>query len=108
MDLTLKKCIPCETGTPPLNREKIEKYQLELKNPWEVIENTKIKRKFKFEDFEEAMEFVNKVADIAEVEQHHPDIHISYSKVTLELWTHAIGGLSENDFIIAAKIEDLK
>lgn len=67
----------------------------------------KIKREFAFKDFKQAMSFVNKTADIAEAEAHHPDIHISYNKVTLELYTHAIFGLSENDFIMAAKIDHL-
>lgn len=107
MDLASKKCIPCEKGTPPLKKEEIEKYLAEFKSPWEVVEDRKIKKSFTFGDFKEAMQFVNKVADIAETEQHHPNIHISYSKVTLDLWTHAIGGLSENDFLMAAKIENL-
>lgn len=106
-DLTKKKCIPCEAGTPPLTPDQINQYLPQLKTEWEVIENSKIKKKFKFADFKEAMQFVNKVAAVAEQEQHHPDIHIFYSKVTIELWTHAIGGLSENDFIMAAKIEEL-
>lgn len=71
---------------------------------WTQIEN-KIERVFKFADFKEAMVFVNKVAELAEKEGHHPDIHISYSKVTITLWTHAVGGLSLNDFILAAKID---
>ena len=107
MDLTQKKCVPCEGGTPPLRNEEIEKYLSQLKTKWDVVEGRKIKKQFIFEDFKKAIEFVNKVANIAEREQHHPDIHIFYSKVTIELWTHAIGGLSENDFIIAAKIENL-
>lgn len=74
---------------------------------WEVIDSKALKRKFKFPDFKSAIEFVNKVADLAEEESHHPDITINYNKVTLELSTHAIEGLSENDFILAAKIERL-
>ncbi len=107
MDLVSKKCVPCWSGTPPLKKAEIEKYLSELKTHWEVIEGSKIRKKFIFKNFKEAMQFVNKIADIAEEEQHHPDIYIFYSKVTIELWTHAIGGLSENDFILAAKIEEL-
>ena len=77
----------------------------ELKLPWEVVDNKKIRHEFKFKDFKEAMAFINKVAEIAESEGHHPDIHIFYNKVTIELWTHFIGGLHENDFIVASKIE---
>ena len=104
-NLAYKKCVPCEAGTPPLKDSEIKSYILQLKTPWEIIDSTKIKEKFTFKDFKEAMQFVNKVAEIAEEEQHHPDIYIFYSKVTIELWTHAIGGLSENDFVMAAKIE---
>lgn len=75
--------------------------------PWDVFENEKIKKEFVFADFKEAIEFINKVADIAEEEGHHPDIHIFYNKVMIELWTHEIGGLSENDFILASKIEKI-
>ena len=75
---------------------------------WELSDNAgKILREFKFKDFVEAMEFVNKVAKLAEREGHHPNFDIRWNKVKLELWTHAIGGLSENDFILAAKINKL-
>lgn len=106
MDLTKKKCEPCEGGTKPFGSEEIKTYMSYLKTPWEVEDDgKKIERKFKFKDFKEAMQFVNKVADIAEQEAHHPDIKLSYNRVKVELWTHAIGGLSVNDFILASKIE---
>lgn len=105
MDLTKKKCVPCEGGTPPLINQK-EDELLKQTSGWELLreETHKIRRKFKFKDFKEAMAFVNKVAKIAEKEDHHPNIKINYSRVELELYTHSIGGLSENDFIVAAKI----
>lgn len=107
MKLAEKKCVPCEGGTPPLGREDINKYFGELSEGWEVLGDKKIKKTFVFKDFLEAVGFVNKIADIAEAEGHHPDIRIhSYKKVDVELTTHAIGGLSENDFILAAKIEE--
>lgn len=107
MNLLNKKCVPCEGGVPPLTREESEKFLIETPG-WEIVENgKKIKREFKFKDFKEAIAFVNKVAQLAEDEGHHPDSHIYYSRVILELWTHAIGGLSENDFILAAKINEL-
>lgn len=105
MTLIQKKCVPCEGGMPPLGAEKIKEYSAQLKNSWDVLENKKIRREFVFKGFKEAIVFVNKVAEIAEQEDHHPDIHIFYRKVVIELWTHAVGGLSENDFIMAAKIE---
>lgn len=107
MDLKQKKCVPCEVGTPPLTKEQYEPLLKQLKLDWEVIEGKKIKREFKFKDFIEAISFVNKVADLAEKEGHHPNFHIYYSRVVIDLYTHKINGLSENDFILAAKIEDL-
>jgi len=103
--LSNKKCVACEGGVPPLTPEQIADYQKQLQTPWEVLDNKKINREFKFKDFNESMEFVNCVAKIAEAEQHHPDLHIFYNQVKIELWTHAVSGLSENDFILAAKIE---
>lgn len=102
-----KKCIPCEGTEPPLKAEEIENYMKKLPQPWEVLDNIKITKKFILTNFKEAIAFVNKVADLAENEGHHPDIFIYYKKVKFELWTHAIGGLSENDFILAAKIEEI-
>lgn len=107
MDLISQKCVPCEGGTKPLTKEEANPYLEEVKN-WQLEEDDKkIERKFKFKDFKEALDFVNKVGEIAEQEGHHPDIELGYGKVEIELWTHAIGGLSVNDFILAAKINKL-
>ena len=108
MDLTQKHCVPCEMGAPPLLDEKEE--ELMKKTPgWLLLRDGthKLRRQFKFKNFKEAMVFVNKVADLAESEGHHPDITIVYNKVSLDLFTHAVGGLSENDFILAAEISGL-
>lgn len=103
-ELKHKKCIPCEGGSPlPENQVK----ELLKKTPNWILKEKKIERNFEFTDFKEAMQFVNKVADIAEEQGHHPDFHIHYNKVTLDLWTHAMNGLSENDFVMAAKINDI-
>jgi 4a-hydroxytetrahydrobiopterin dehydratase len=107
MDLTSKKCIPCEGGAKPFRSEQIEEYRKEISSEWQILSLKKIERKFKFKDFKEAIKFVNKTADIAEEEQHHPDIKIFYNLVTITLWTHAVDGLSENDFILASKIDDI-
>lgn len=101
-----KKCKPCEGGVPPFTPEETQAAMLELHTDWRA-EGYKIKRGFLFKGFQEAIDFVNKVATLAEEEGHHPDISIHYNKVDIELWTHAIGGLSENDFILAAKIDQL-
>lgn len=106
-DLASKTCFACEGGTPPLEAKQIDEYKKAVDKEWEVLKLHSIKRKFRFEDFKEAMNFVNKVAEIAENEGHHPDIYIFYSIVEIELYTHAVKGLSENDFIMAAKIDRL-
>lgn len=107
-DLVNKKCVPCEGGVPPFTPQQTVEYKKQIKDIWQVIEDGhKLQAKFKFKDFKEAMLFVNKVADIAEEEQHHPNIEIFYNIVKITLWTHAIAGLFENDFIIAAKIDQI-
>jgi len=103
MALYQKKCKPCEGGTPPLTQEQSKILLTQLQN-WE-LKDGRIEKEFK--DFSEAMKFVNSVAEIAEFEGHHPDIGISWNRVRLSLVTHAIGGLSENDFIMASKIDRL-
>ena len=97
-NLAAKKCVPCEGGTPPLQGDKIQEYLREIED-WEVYENKRIEKMFKFKTFRESIDFVNQVAGLAEQENHHPDIIIRYTRVTLELTTHAMKGLSENDFI---------
>jgi len=99
-----KKCVPCEGGTPPLENEKIQEYLKQVEG-WEVADNKLIKKTFKSKTFRESIDFVNQVAGLAEEENHHPDIIIRYNRVTFELTTHAIKGLSENDFIMASKID---
>lgn len=105
MDLTQQKCVPCEGGIPPLAPDQVVELIKQL-DGWRV-EDSKVKKTFEFKDFAEAMQFVNKVAEIAESEGHHPDIAIHYNQVAIELWTHAIGGLHQNDFIVASKIDKL-
>lgn len=107
MELHHKRCIPCEGNVPPLAKEEAERYLAELSG-WALSEDgKKISKTFTFANFEETMGFVDKIAAVAEEEGHHPDMHVSYNTLTVELTTHAIGGLSENDFICAAKIERL-
>ena len=106
MNFIQKKCVPCDGGMQPLLQEKVEEYVKEIEG-WEVQDNTVITRTFSFKSFRESIDFVNQIAGIAEEEQHHPDIHIHYKKVVLEFTTHAIHGLSENDFIMASKVNSL-
>ena len=106
-ELTTMKCVPCRGGIPPLQPDKIEK-MMNIVEDWKLSSGPdRIVKMYKFKDFKQAMAFVNKVANIAEQEGHHPDISISWNKVTLTLWTHAINGLHENDFIMAAKIDEM-
>lgn len=103
MDLSGKRCGPCEGGTPPMTKKEAMKYLKQL-NGWK-LKGKMIVKEFKFKNFNETMEFVNKVADLAKQEDHHPKMHVDYGRVVIEFWTHAINGLSENDFIMAAKID---
>ena len=108
MNLENKKCVPCEGTGEPLTKKESERLLEEIDN-WEIIDNKLIEKDFSFRNFKEAMGFVNKVADIAELERHHPNIYIyDYKNVKVSLLTHAIKGLSENDFIVAAKIDNVR
>ena len=104
-----KHCVPCEGDALPLAEPQIVALRGEIDPAWEVMKNKKLSRSFpRFKNFVAAMTFANDVARLAEEEGHHPDIYIHYNNVRLELSTHAIGGLSENDFILAAKIDRLQ
>lgn len=116
MDLTKKHCVPCEGGAKPFSKKEIKEY-LKITRDWELLapqgqalqgDALQIQRKFVFKNFKEALDFANKVGKLAESEDHHPDIFIhNYKKVDITLSTHAIKGLSVNDFIIAVKINEL-
>lgn len=107
-ELKNRSCKPCEDKTGKLAHEAAEKLGSEIDQQWHIFEDEKIEKTFKFANFADALAFVNKVGAIAEKENHHPDIHlVGWNKVTLSLSTHSIGGLSENDFILAAKIDEL-
>ncbi len=106
-NLAKKKCKPCEDKAGALAHGELTDLKEKI-NQWNLVEDTHLEKTLKFKDFSEALVFVNKVGEIAEKENHHPDIKIhSWNKVTLTLSTHSIGGLSENDFILASKIDEL-
>ena len=106
-DLAQKKCVACEGGTAPLNRTEAE-VLIKQVNGWTLSGDARwVSKEFTFKDFAEGLKFVDAVGAIAEEEGHHPDIQLSWGKVVIELTTHAIKGLSENDFILAAKIDKL-
>ncbi|MCK9554371.1 4a-hydroxytetrahydrobiopterin dehydratase [bacterium] len=98
------RCVPCEAGAPPLDIRRVKELFAGLKG-WELVENKKIRKMFKFKDFAGAKYFLDIISVIAEEQGHHPDFSISYNKVTVTLSTHAIGGLSDNDFIMARIID---
>lgn len=105
--LAAKSCVPCRGGVAPLG-EGAARELLASTPGWRIAESaTRLERRFEFRDFVEAMKFVNRVADLAEQQGHHPDIAVHWNKVDLVLWTHKIGGLHENDFILAAKVSRL-
>jgi 4a-hydroxytetrahydrobiopterin dehydratase len=103
INLAERKCVPCEGGVPRLSDAEAKSLLADLPG-WEVRED-KLARTFKFKDFRAAMAFLNRVAEVAEGENHHPDFCVHYRVVDMTIWTHAIGGLSENDFILAAKVD---
>ncbi len=107
-DLAKKKCKPCEGGVPKLSKSEALKYLSDLKN-WVLSDDVKmIHSEYKMKDFQAAVDFINKIAQVAESEDHHPDLHLTgYRNLVIEFSTHAIGGLSENDFILAAKIDQI-
>jgi len=107
MSLAEKNCVPCKGGTPPLKGKATEDLQREVPE-WIVVNEHHLRRTFKFPDFVSALAFVNKVGEVAEKEGHHPDILLSWGKAEITTWTHSVDGLTESDFILAAKIDRIK
>lgn len=106
--LSQKKCIPCTGGIPPLTEDEIKLYLKQLRSHWEIKDNHHLFKNFSFPDFKTALDFTNQVGQIAENENHHPDIYLAWGKVEITIWTHKINGLTESDFILASKIETLR
>ena len=107
-ELTRKHCRPCEGGIPPVPLEQVRRYLAELPGWQLTADGQRLRREWRVQDFLTALDFFQRVGQIAEQEDHHPDLHlVGYRNVAIEIWTHAIGGLSENDFILAAKIDTL-
>jgi 4a-hydroxytetrahydrobiopterin dehydratase len=104
--LASRDCVPCRGGVPPLAGPEIEKLQAELSG-WEVVNEHHLKKEYKFANFREAQDFVVKVGELAEEQGHHPDICYGWGKAEIQIWTHKINGLTESDFILAAKIDKL-
>ncbi|MFQ5778974.1 MAG: 4a-hydroxytetrahydrobiopterin dehydratase [Terriglobia bacterium] len=101
-----KQCVPCRGGVPPLKGPALAELQKQVQD-WTVVEEHHLVKTFKFPDFRKALEFTNRVGELAEEQGHHPDLLLAWGKVEITLWTHAVNGLSESDFIMAAKIDRL-
>ena len=106
-ELCSRECTPCRGGVEPLSAVMVQKYFEFMADGWGIFEGRKLFKVFKFRNFREALDFVNEVGELAEQQGHHPDIELSWGRVKVELWTHKIGGLHENDFILASKIDDI-
>ena len=105
-NLLNKKCIPCSTYMVPLKGEELNQFINQIEG-WIIINEHHLEKEYRFPDFKTALDFVNKVGDVAEQEDHHPDIYLTWGKVKMGIYTHKIDGLSENDFILAAKIDKI-
>jgi 4a-hydroxytetrahydrobiopterin dehydratase len=106
-DLAKMECIPCKGGVPPMTAEQIMPWQQRLGGDWQVVEDHHLRKEYRFKDFRQALAFTNQVGELAEQIGHHPDLHLAWGKVGVTIWTHKIGGLSESDFIFAAKVDAL-
>ena len=106
-DLASKTCVPCKGGVPPLKGQELESYLKQVEG-WSAVREHHLSKTFKFPDFRQALDFVNRVGEVAEQQGHHPDIFLAWGRTEITLWTHAIDGLSESDFIMAAKIDQVQ
>ena len=105
-ELADRQCVPCRGGVPPLKGEEIDKLIAQLSG-WDVVDEHHLRKQYKFKDFRETLDFVNRVGEVAEKEGHHPDFCFGWGKAEVTIWTHKIDGLTESDFVLAAKIDKL-
>jgi 4a-hydroxytetrahydrobiopterin dehydratase len=105
--LTEQECVPCKSGVPPLGGEQLSRLVRELGGGWQVVRGHHLEKEFHFPDFREALDFTNHVGQLAEAQGHHPDIYLTWGKVRLDIWTHKIDGLTNSDFVFAAKADKL-
>ena len=106
-DLAARKCEPCESGTGALKGDELRKLYSQLEG-WTLVNEHHLEKEYRFKDFAEALAFVNRLGEVAEREGHHPDVFLTWGKVKVTLWTHSVGGLSENDFILAARADQVR
>lgn len=104
-DLASKECVPCRGDETPLRGPALQSLHEQLDNDWQVVKEHHLRKRFTFANFREALDFVNRVGALAEEQDHHPDLHLGWGKVDVLVWTHAIDGLTESDFVFAAKTD---
>ena len=104
-ELAQKECVPCRGGVPPLKGTDLTLLLEKLGGGWDIAGEHHLEKEYKFQNFREALDFTNRVGEIAEAQGHHPDIYLAWGKVKITLWTHKINGLTESDFILAAKAD---
>lgn len=106
-ELAQKQCVPCKGGVPPLKGNAVDELARRLGGDWTVVDEHHLTKTYRFKNFVEALDFTNAVGRVAEEQGHHPDVYLTWGKVRLDIWTHAIDGLTESDFILAAKCDQL-
>ncbi len=106
-DLADKICTPCRGGVPPLEGDELDRLAAELGGDWQVVDGHHLEKEYRFPDFRQALDFTNRIGELAEEVNHHPNIFLTWGKVRVELWTHKIDGLNEADFVWAAKADRL-
>ncbi len=107
-DLAAKQCVPCRGGVPPVKGAELAALRVQLGGTWQVIEEHHLENIYKFDDFRQALDFTSRVGEMAEVQDHHPDIYLTWGRVKVTIWTHKIDGLTESDFVFAAKADALR
>jgi 4a-hydroxytetrahydrobiopterin dehydratase len=107
-DLAAKQCIPCQGGVPPLAGAALRELQTELGGGWQVVDEHHLEKEYRFRNFLEALAFTNRVGEMAEDQSHHPDLFLAWGRVKVTIWTHKIDGLTESDFVFAAKCDRLE
>lgn len=107
-ELAKQECVPCKGGVPPLKGEQLRQLLAKLGGGWQVVNEHHLEKEYKFKDFREALAFTNQVGELAEQQQHHPDLYLAWGKVRVTMWTHKIDGLTESDFVFAAKTDALR
>ena len=106
-ELAEKECLPCKGGIPPLKGPALAELLKKLGNDWKVLEEHHLEKMFTFKNFREALTFTNQVGELAELQRHHPDLYLAWGRVRVTIWTHKIDGLTESDFVLAAKVDRL-